>query len=148
MAVASVERHKVIGDVHLLLTDVDGRVLFGRRVNTGYEDGAYHPPSGHLEANESVVEALIREAFEEIGVKIDAEDVEFVHLMHNASSGGRFAVFFRVLAWDGEPTNMELDKCDELAWIDPDELPDRMIPYCREALAHISVDRRMSVYGW
>lgn len=148
MAVAGVERHKVIGDVHLLLTDNKGRILLGRRANTDFEDGAYHPPSGHLEAGESLVEALVREAAEEIGVTIAADDVEFVHVMHNASSGGRVAFFFRVIRWQGGPSNMEPDKCDDLTWFSVDELPERMIPYCREALDHIVAGRQISMYGF
>lgn len=46
-------------------------------------------PSGHLKAGESVVTALIREAKEEAGVIIDPHEVEFAHVMHNSSSGGR-----------------------------------------------------------
>lgn len=142
------KRHTVIGDVHLLLSDRQRRVLFGRRANTGYEDGAYHLPSGHLEADESVVAALVREATEEIGVTIDPAAVDFAHIMHNASSGGRAAFFFLVEQWEGEPLNMEPDKCDDLAWFDLEALPDRMIPYCREALHHIAARRPFSLYGW
>ncbi len=69
-------RHKLTGDVHLLLLNPEGLVLFGRRHNTGFEDGAWHVPAGHLEASESVVQALIREAKEEVGVTIAPEDVE------------------------------------------------------------------------
>ncbi|UGT61574.1 NUDIX hydrolase [Nocardia asteroides] len=148
MAVAGAERHKVIGDVHLLLTDEEGRVLFGQRANTGYEDGAYHVPSGHLEAGESVLDALVREAKEEIGVTIDPSAAEFAHVMHNSSSGGRVAFFFRVRLGEQQPSNREPDKCDELAWFALDALPERMIPYCREALQHIVADRRFSIYGW
>ncbi|MEV0364631.1 NUDIX hydrolase [Nocardia fusca] len=148
MAVASEQRHKMIGDVHLLLTDGQGRVLFGRRANTGYEDGAYHLPSGHLEAGESVVAALVREAKEEIGVTIDPTGVGFAHVMHNSSSGGRVAFFFRVERWEGEPANMEPDKCDDLAWFALDTLPDRMIGYCRDALGHIAGQRQFSTFGW
>lgn len=148
MAGSGAERHRVIGDVHLLLTDTAGRVLFGRRVNTGYEDGAYHLPSGHLEAGESVVDALIREAKEEIGVTIDSADVRFCHVMHNASSGGRVAFFFLVESWQGEPVNMEPDKCDVLAWFSPKSLPEQMIPYCREAMRRIADRCKFSVYGW
>jgi mutator protein MutT len=148
MTVAGEQRHKLIGDVHLLLSDGQGRVLFGRRANTGYEDGAYHLPSGHLEAGESVVAALVREAKEEIGVTIDPGAVGFAHIMHNSSSGGRAAFFFLVELWEGEPSNMEPDKCDDLAWFALDALPDRMIPYCREALHHIAARRRFSQYGW
>jgi 8-oxo-dGTP pyrophosphatase MutT (NUDIX family) len=148
MTVAGEQRHKVIGDVHLLLSDGPGRVLFGRRAHTGYEDGAYHLPSGHLEAGESVVVALVREAKEEIGVTIEPEAVNFAHIMHNSSSGGRVAFFFQVQRWEGEPANMEPDKCDDLAWFALDSLPDRMIPYCRDALRHIAGRRQFSTFGW
>ncbi len=42
-------RHKLTGDVHLLLLNPEGLILFGRRHNTGFEDGAWHVPAGHLE---------------------------------------------------------------------------------------------------
>ncbi len=140
-------RHKLTGDVHLLLLD-GYKVLFGRRQNTGFEDGAYHLPSGHLEAGESVVQALIREAKEEVGISIDPENVEFSHVMHNASSGGRVAFFFTVRQWEGTPENREPDKCSELAWFSLSALPDHLIPYCRTALTHITANQPFSVYGW
>ena len=70
--------------MRLLLLNGDGEVIFGKRQNTGSEDDAWHLPSGHLEAGESVVRALIREAKEEIGVVLAEEGVEFVHVMHNS----------------------------------------------------------------
>ncbi|WP_249358005.1 NUDIX hydrolase [Nocardia cyriacigeorgica] len=135
------------GDVHLLLRRGD-EVLFGQRQNTGYEDGAWHLPSGHLEADESVIDALIREADEEIGVRINPADVEFTHVMHNSSSGGRIAFFFIVETWTGEPTNREPDKCTELRWFPLHALPDHLIDYCRTALGHIRDTKTFSVYGW
>jgi ADP-ribose pyrophosphatase YjhB (NUDIX family) len=140
-------RFKLTGDVHLLLLDGD-KVLFGRRQNTGFEDGAYHLPSGHLEEGESVVAALIREAKEEVGVTIVPEDVEFSHVMHNSSGGGRVAFFFTVRQWEGEPENREPDKCSELRWFQLAALPDHLIAYCRAALAHITAGQSFSVYGW
>ncbi len=140
-------RHTVVGDVHLLLRRGD-EVLFGRRRNTGFEDGAWHLPSGHLEAGESVVDAVIREAAEEVGVAVTPADLMFSHVLHNASSGGRVAFFFTARAWSGEPANREPDKCDELAWFAVDALPDRMIDYCRAAVAHIVGGSPFSVHGW
>lgn len=140
-------RHPLTTDVHLILLD-DNRALFGRRQNTGYEDGAYHLPSGHLEAGESVVAALIREAKEEIGISIRPEAVEFAHIMHNSSSGGRAAFFFTVREWEGEPENREPEKCSELAWYPLDALPGHMIAYCRTALEHIAAGQPFSTYGW
>jgi len=141
------QRHKVTGDVHLVLRRGD-QVLYGQRQNTGYEDGAWHLPSGHLEAGESVVTALIREAEEEIGITIDPRDVHFSHIMHNSSSGGRVAFFFSVTHWKGEPTNREPEKCADLNWFRLDEPPEHMIHYCREAMCHIADQRVFSTFGW
>ncbi len=141
-------RHKVTGDVHLLLINPQGQVLFGRRQNTGFEDGAYHLPSGHLEAGESVIQALIREAKEEVGVIIDPADVTFSHVMHNVSSGGRIAFFFAVRQWDGTPENCEPEKCSELRWFSLDALPGHLIGYCCSALTRMAAGEPFSVYGW
>ncbi|MFE9578573.1 NUDIX domain-containing protein [Nocardia sp. NPDC006044] len=143
----SSKRHKVTGDVHLVLRE-EGRVLFGRRQNTGFEDGAWHLPSGHLETGESVLDALIREAREEVGVTIAPEAVRFAHVMHNSSAGGRVAFFFIVDDWQGEPTNREPAKCTDLAWFSLGDLPDHMIAYCRTAMGHIADGTSFSVYGW
>ncbi|WP_458688763.1 NUDIX hydrolase [Nocardia tengchongensis] len=145
--VAKPPRHKVTGDVHLLLRR-DDQVLFGQRQNTGYEDGAWHLPSGHLEADESVVDALIREADEEVGVRIKPENVQFAHIMHNSSSGGRMAFFFVVDEWEQDPTNREPDKCSGLEWFSLDALPDHLIDYCRTALGHVDAGEQFSVFGW
>ncbi|SUE32253.1 NUDIX hydrolase [Nocardia farcinica] len=144
---AKPQRYKVTGDVHLVLRRGD-TVLYGQRSNTGFEDGAWHLPAGHLEAGESVVTALVREAAEEIGVTIRPEDVQFSHFMHNSSSGGRMAIFFTVTDWHGEPENCEPDKCSALDWFALDTPPDRMIDYCRVAMKHIAEGTPFSVYGW
>jgi 8-oxo-dGTP diphosphatase len=141
-------RHTLTGDVHLLLINRAGEVLFGQRQNTGYEDGAWHLPSGHLEAGESVMAALIREAKEEVGVIIEPYEVEFTHVMHNSSSGGRVAFFFTVHRWAGVPSNLEPAKCSGLRWFPLGNLPNHMIGYCRTALEHISSDLCFSIYGW
>ncbi|MFI6045310.1 NUDIX domain-containing protein [Nocardia sp. NPDC051321] len=133
--------------MHLILRR-DGKMLFGQRQNTGFEDGAWHLPSGHLEAGESVVEALIREAREEIGVRIAPQNVHFSHVMHNASSGGRIAFFFVVDTWNDEPVNREPEKCAAIEWFHLGELPDRMIPYCRAALDGVAAGEKFSVFGW
>jgi 8-oxo-dGTP diphosphatase len=143
-----IRRYKLTGDVHLLLLNTDGQVLFGRRQNTGFRDGVWHVPAGHLEAGESVVQALIREAKEEVSIAIAPEDVEFAHIMHNSSGGGRAAFFFIVRQWDGTPENREPEKCSEVAWFPLDALPDPLIGYCRVVFDYIAAGEPFSVYGW
>lgn len=146
--ISGADRYRVTGDVHLILADSHGRVLLGRRLNTGFADGSYHLPAGHLEAGESVIGALIREAREEIGVIISPDAAEFVHVMHNSSGGGRVAFFFRVRKWDGVPENREPQKCSELRWASVGALPDNLVGYCRMALTDIADGKPFSLCGW
>jgi 8-oxo-dGTP diphosphatase len=141
------EPFSVVADAHLLLLRGQA-ILLGRRTNTGFADGCYHPPAGHLEPGESIVAAVIREADEEIGILIDERDVKLAHVMHNASDGGRVAFFFAVRRWHGEIVNREPDKCSDLRWFPTDELPDRMSGCARAAIGHYLQDRPFSLHGW
>ena len=137
----------MIGDLHLILID-DDRVLLGGRQNTGFADGCYHLPAGHLEAGESVIEALIREAREETGIMISPDAVGFAHVMHNSSGGGRVAFFFTVRQWEGVPRNREPRTCSELRWFPWHALPNNLVDYCRSALDAIADGKPFSLYGW
>jgi 8-oxo-dGTP diphosphatase len=79
---------------------------------------------------------------------IGPEHVEFAHVMHDASGGGRAQFFFLVRQWTGTPVNCEPGKCSELAWFALDRLPEPIVAYCREALARIAAGEHFSVYGW
>jgi 8-oxo-dGTP diphosphatase len=107
-------------------------------------DGTYHLPAGHLEAGESVVEAVIREAREELGVTIDPEHVEFAHVMHSPVTGGRASFFFCVRQWKGIPVNREPRKCSELRWFQLDELPEAVNSLCRAVLRDIAIGSHFS----
>jgi 8-oxo-dGTP pyrophosphatase MutT (NUDIX family) len=125
------DRHRSIVDLHLILRRSDGLILLMRRANTGYGDGQLHLPSGHLEAGESVIDAVLREAQEEVGVTVDPAELRFVHVMHRAAETGydRVGYFFIADTWRGTPRNAEPEKCSELVWADPAELPDDTIAY-------------------
>lgn len=60
----------------------DKKVLLLRRFNTGYQDGNYSFPAGHVDEGESVADTLVREAKEEIGVGIKKKDINLAHVMH------------------------------------------------------------------
>jgi 8-oxo-dGTP diphosphatase len=65
-------------------------------------------PCGHLEAGESVVDGVIREAREETGVLIDPGDLVFRHVVHHRNPEGeaRVGMFFTAARWQGQPANM------------------------------------------
>ena len=70
------------------------QTLLSRRYNTGYEDGNYSLVAGHVEADETVLEALVREAEEEAGIRVEPEDLEFVSVLHRHTGGRRIYLDF------------------------------------------------------
>ncbi len=100
------ERNKVIPASYLILLQ-ENKVLLGRRCHTGFEDGKYILPSGHVELDENFTGAIIREAKEEIGIDLKFEDLEFVHVLNRKSSlngENRVDVFFiaKKMGWRSE----------------------------------------------
>ncbi|MFG2445499.1 NUDIX domain-containing protein [Nocardia fluminea] len=141
----TVEKYRVLVGVHLVLIDSRGRVLLGRRANTGFGDGLFHVPAGHLEAGESAVAGLIREAREEVGIEIEAADVEFAHVLH---SDERVQMFFTVRRWTGAVVNREPEKCSELRWFEPGDLPAEIVDYCRVGIGKVMAGEVFFEYGW
>lgn len=110
------------------------QILLLRRFNTGFRDGEYSVPAGHLDGGETVMDAATREAEEEVGVKIKESDMTFSNVMHRIEDDERVDFFVQVHQWQGEPFNAEPDKCDDLRWVDIDTLPANIIPYVKQAL--------------
>jgi 8-oxo-dGTP diphosphatase len=141
------DRFYFLSAVHLFLVR-DGRVLLLRRHNTGYEDGNYSVPAGHLDGGEEVTAAAAREAAEEVGVVVAPADLWVVGVMHRRSDDERIDFFLVATRWAGEPTNREPGKCDELRWVDPDAPPPNVIPYVRRALENWRDGRWFDSFGW
>lgn len=119
---------------YLLLTRED-KILLLRRFNTGYEDGNYSLIAGHLDGDETVQQAICREAKEEGGLDLDPADIEIAHVMHRKSGDGeRIDYFCTTKCLRNEPVNTEPHNCDDLSWFQLDDLPPNTIPYIREAV--------------
>lgn len=129
------DRNKAIPAAYLFL-EQDGKFLIARRCNTGYYDGDYQVPAGHVDAGELPSVALIREAKEEVGIDILPVDIELVHVSYRPKhddTDNRVDFFFRARKWSGEVTNREPHKCDDLKWVSLEELPESMTPHIRDA---------------
>ena len=133
--------------VHLFFLHED-QILLARRFNTGYRDGEYSVPAGHLDGDETVRAAAAREAEEEIGVRIEAGNIRFSSVMHRIEGDERVDFFVHIQKWEGEPFNAELDKCDDLRWVNIGELPDNTIPYVRRAIANHLNGITFEEFGW
>lgn len=128
---------------HVLLCDHTGRTLFIRRANTGYADGHWSTPGGHVDAGETLSAAAVRETAEEIGVRLDECEVECLLVQHKHDLDGeeRIDVFFGATLPEGQvPRIAEPDKCDGMVWAAPASAPEPLVPYVAAALA--AIDRR------
>ncbi len=127
----TMERHKLKVAVYLLLLK-GNQVLLSRRFNTGWHDGNYSLPAGHLDPNETIPQGLLREVKEEIGLIIKPENIQLVFTMHRMN---QYIDFFFTSKYSGiEPENKEPEKCDELSWHDLNNLPKNMVPSVRFAI--------------
>lgn len=133
-------RLRVAIAAHLWLLDGDGRMLFARRANTGYADGLWSVPAGHVEPGETFEQACVREAEEEIGLALRPQSLSFTCLQQKLDHDGeeRVDVFFSAaLPVCGTVSIREPDRCDGLCWTPPDEPPAPTVPYIAAALAHV-----------
>jgi 8-oxo-dGTP pyrophosphatase MutT (NUDIX family) len=112
-----------------------GEVLLMRRAGTGFFDGLYSLPGGHVEPGESLFQTARREASEELGVIVDPADLTWVGVVHRRSDSNRIDFFVRAGRWRGEPGIAEPAKCDALGWFPRDRLPAALVPYIGVALA-------------
>ena len=140
-------RNKIPVTVHLLFFR-ENQILLLRRFNTGFEDGNYSVPAGHLDGDEPVRVAGQREALEEIGVHIDLEDIIFANVMHRMEGDERVDFFVHIKVWNGEPFNAEPNKCDELRWCDMDALPENIVPYVKQAIQNFRDGVVFEEFGW
>jgi len=121
--------------VHLFFLR-ENQILISRRFNTGFRDGEYSVPAGQLDGGETVMEAGVREAKEEVGVELNVNDMVFSSVMHRIEDDERVDFFVHVHKWQGEPFNAEPDKCDDLRWVEINNLPANTVPYVKQALTN------------
>lgn len=129
------ERSKFPISVQLLLENQD-KILLMKRKNTGYEDGKYSLPGGHVEANEEIRNALVREAKEEIGIDIDVGDLEFHKVLNRKVSENQEYIdfIFKTAHWSGNINNNEKDKCEEIIWVEKNQIPRNTLDFIPQLL--------------
>src|SRR3990167_6416156 len=152
---ATSTRFRPYGAVYAVLRRED-EVLLLRRHGSKFYDGWYSLPAGHIDGEESLREATVREAKEEIGIDIAPAYLELAHLSHRASNPTEeegqareyIDAYFITTTWQSEPRICEPDKCDELRWVSIHTLPKETIPYIRDVLNHIANGEIYSEIGF
>lgn len=122
--------------VHIILID-DNKILLQKRKGSKLWPGYYALPAGHIDEGETQYDALVREAREELGIEINPNDIinNYVVLRRNFFKiDGKtlepyIDYYFEIKKYKGIPKIIEKDKCDELLWVDANNLPEPFINY-------------------
>lgn len=141
------EREKFLSSIYLIIKNENGEVLLQGRQGTKLWPGYLALPAGHIAEGENAYEAAIREAREELGIEISAQDIvdTFVANRKNKSLPPYYDVYFEVSKYVGEIRIAEPEKCSELVWCSPFNLPDDMIDFEKEAMENNANGIKFSV---
>ena len=121
--------------VHTVLQRGDALLLL-RRARTGYLDGFYALPGGHLQRGEGIMDCAIRELREETGISVESAQLQPAAVLPYRSDDQQGVDFImRCTAFDGEPYLAEPDRFDDFGWWSVDALPTQTAPYIAPALA-------------
>jgi len=142
-------RFRLVATVHIVLRQGD-QILLLRRSHTGWGDGLWSLPAGHLDGGEPVRQAAAREALEECGIVIPVtpETLAVVGVMHRRSDREQIDFFLEAQTYEGVPFNREPHKCDGMTWFPEAALPPNMVPYVRHALTVPAPTPWFIEYGW
>ena len=136
------QKFQIIPSVFIILIDTSipnsKRILLSKRLNTGFMDGYWSLPAGHIEECESIYEAAAREIKEELGIEIDQKNLQIVHIRHHLDEG-RINFYLKCTSNSNfQVINNEPEKCSQLKWFSFDELPENLLATITESLDSIN----------
>jgi 8-oxo-dGTP pyrophosphatase MutT (NUDIX family) len=127
----------------------DEKICMLRRKGTGWMDGSFSIPAGGLDAGETIQAAAIREAYEEVGVRIAPDNLRYVHTLHSQTNASAWVGhFFEATVWNGTAVLREPEKHADLQWWPINKLPSETIPYVRQAIQAVATRTPYSEFGW
>lgn len=133
----------------LILKKDNSILLLKRSQHASFGAGSYCLVGGKAEEGESMKQAIIREAFEEVDITITDDQLQFVHVFHRkASTDQLVATCFVCTQWSGQVINKEPSKHDFFVWTDMHALPEDMLPAHKAAVKAYLQGNYYLEHGW
>ena len=115
---------KTILTVRLIL-EKDKKLLFLKQ--TSSNGGGHSLVGGKIEHQEFPVQALIREAFEEVGIKLKKKHLKLIHI-YRRDSNKEIIMVYKARKWTGKPEPLETHKFKKTHWFSTFSLPNDISP--------------------
>lgn len=145
-------RHKNVATPYTatyMIFQKEGKIAFVLRENTGWMNGYYGLPAGRVENGENFLLAAARETKEEVGVDVRPENFRLALVVHrNEPDSVWVDMIYEVKEWQGNLFNAEPHVHAELAWLDPQNLPENVVPSVRFFIEHFLAGNNYAEYGW
>lgn len=104
-----------------------------------------------MEQGESIVQAAVRETYEETSIIVDHAALRHVLSIHQRNPGtdhARIGFAFEPREWEGEPVNAEPHKHSALVWADPARLPPDTAGYAAAVITAVERGLTFTLNGW
>jgi ADP-ribose pyrophosphatase YjhB (NUDIX family) len=132
----------------IITNDKNEILLLKRKSNLG--NGTWGLCGGHLKDNETIEETVVRECDEELGIKVNSNDVEVISLADTNREERYLQIGVLVKKYEGIPKIMEPHKASEMMWASEKSLPDNLFfatkPQIRLYFKNKFYDKKENIY--
>ncbi|MFE9321702.1 NUDIX hydrolase [Nocardia sp. NPDC052278] len=119
----------------------DGKLLVVRRVPDDYHGGLYELPGGGVESGETLAECVVRELFEETGLRVRAITEFLGNFDYATRTKPRVRKYSFIVEVEPGEVALAPGEHDAFAWIDAATVADLpMAPDMREAVSALIAD--------
>ena len=148
--------------VGIVLVNREGKVFVGRRIDVPAGWPAWQMPQGGIDANETPMQAALRELYEETGTdkaEIVAETRDWLHYdvpepIAATAWGGRFRgqrQKWFLMRFEGDDADIDLTRhdaeFDAWKWVAPSELPGLIVDFKRDVYVALIEEFRAHLSG-
>ncbi|MDO3388381.1 Nudix family hydrolase [Gilvimarinus sp. SDUM040013] len=107
-----------------VVMDNQGRILIAKRPDHVHQGGLWEFPGGKVEQGETLIQALDRELFEELDIRVDGA-LPLIDIIHDYPDKQVHLAVCRVVSWHGMPVGKE---GQPTRWVEPHELDQYPFP--------------------
>jgi len=126
-----------------LILEQEGKVLL--LAQTSENGGKFTLPGGTVEGPEFAKETLIRECKEEIGIKLNPNDLDLIHVLHKKKGkDNRITIYFTAKNYEGNLHAKETDKFRGVSWCSIHRLPLKTSVTVKHVLGQIRMGEQYS----
>lgn len=117
------------------------KVLIQEKIDDDYNGITF--PGGHVEKGESFTDAVVREVFEETGLKIYAPQLCGIKDWMNTDGSRYMVLFYKTDKYEGELISSDEGK---VYWLELEEMKSRRLAYGMDKMLKVFLDDNVSEY--